>query len=248
MADKPKTPSVPGLNPKAVHIGGESIVDRILPHMKKILITIGVVTVVLTIIFTRKWWIERGESKETAKVETVLLKANQAVRYGAPEQPNAKEPTFETTAERANQVLAEMATQGVDVSPAYRAGMLLDAGKLDDAIALYKTCTNAAEFDGLTCREGLGLALEAKASIEKDSATAQKGYQEALDAFVAMQPDPEGPRYAHAMYHQGRMLQLMNRFADAKTAFEKAKEAAHTSQDQLSDLIEKRLAALGSQG
>ncbi len=43
--------SKPAEPPKPVHIGGESIADRILPHLKKIVIGVIVLAVILSIFF-----------------------------------------------------------------------------------------------------------------------------------------------------------------------------------------------------
>jgi tetratricopeptide (TPR) repeat protein len=246
MADKPATSSaVPGVNPVPVKIGGESILDRILPHMKKILVAIGVTSVVLTVIFARKWWIDRGEQKETLKLAAVLQAWGEKVRPKG-DTLDPKNPSYETTEERANAVLATAAQQGVDLAPAYLGGMLMDAGKVDDAIAAYKQGIGLPEPDGVLSREGLGIALEQKATAEKDSAARNRGLEEALNAFEAMQPDPEGPRYAYGQYHIGRILSLLGKTGEARAAFTKAKEAAKGSPDLLPRLIDKRLQTLGA--
>src|SRR4029079_3801494 len=110
-----------------------------------------------------------------------------------------------------------------------------------DAIAEYKKHTTGNTLDAVLAREGLGLALEMKAEQEKDAAARQKGLEEALVAFQAMQPDDKGPRYAFALYHQGRILALLGKNAEAKTQFEKAKEAGKDT--GLPALIEERLAS-----
>ena len=95
------------------------------------------------------------------------------------------------------------------------------------------------------CREGLGLALEAKAAAEKDAAARQKGLEEALATFATEQPEDNGPRRAYALYHQARLQLLLGKRADARSLFEKAKEAGKDDLE-LMDLVEKRLAALGA--
>ena len=84
-----------------------------------------------------------------------------------------------------------------------------------------------------------------KAEAEKDATTRQKGLEEALAMFQAMQPDEKGPRRAYAMYHQGRVLNLLGKNAEAKTALEKAKELGKDAPD-LAELIDQRLESLGS--
>jgi predicted negative regulator of RcsB-dependent stress response len=96
------------------------------------------------------------------------------------------------------------------------------------------------------CREGIGLAIEAKATAGKDSAARQKGLEEALAAFVAMQPDEAGPRRAYALYHQGRIQLLLGKRAEAKAQFEAAKTANKDGDRELMEMVEQRLAALGA--
>jgi tetratricopeptide (TPR) repeat protein len=253
MAEKPvATPSdppkaaKPAEPPKPVHIGGESLVDRILPHLKKIVIGTLVLAGVLLVIFGVRWFQERKAISGTAKLEVVMEAANRPVR--AKDQPaDPKQPSYGDVKERAASVLNTMARHEATVpGHAFRAGLLLDAGKIDDAIAEYRAGIASPAIEGVLCREGLGLALEAKAAAEKDAAARQKGYEEALAAFVAVQPDENGPRRAYALYHQARMQLLLGKTAEAKALFEKAKEANKESDRELVDLVEKRLATLGA--
>nr|HEX4313472.1 hypothetical protein [Kofleriaceae bacterium] len=233
------------MNPKAVKIGGESLLDRVLPHMKKILIAIGITTVVLTVIFTRRYFIERGEQKETFKLANVLQIASQPVR-AVGDTLDPKNPTYADDKERADAVIAAATNQDVVLSPAYRGGMLMDQGKIDDAIAAYRVGIGADGIDGVLAREGLGIAQETKALAEKDAAAKTKGLEEALLTFESMQPDVAGPRYAYGQYHVGRMLALLGKTDEAKAALTKARDAAKGSMDLLPELIEKRLASLGA--
>jgi len=242
MAKEVAKPAEP---PKPVHIGGESIVDRILPHIKKIIVFIIVMSVVLSVVFAVRWWQHRGEEQQTEKLSAVLGVAERPL--AAPdEKPDPKNPKYASIKDRASAVLDELAKQDTDrAGHAYKAGLLVDADKLDDAIAEYRAGQTAEGVEGVLCREGLGLALEQKALAEKDPAARQKGLEEALAAFTSMQPDESGPRRAYALYHQGRLLQKLGKRAEAKTAFEKAKDAGPPGLDIL-ELIEKRLASLGA--
>ena len=235
--------------PKPVHIGGESLLDRILPHLKKIIVGIIVLAVVLTIIFTIRYFKERKQIASTDKLIPVVAVADQPVLAG--EKPAPKTPSFPGAKEKAAAVLDTMTKQGTDTpTPSFKASMLVDVGRLDDAIGVYKACiadtSLAKQIDGVLCREGLGLAQEAKATAEKDPAARQKGYEEALATFQSMQPDEAGPRRAYAFYHAARMQLLLGKKADAKTSFEKAKEANKEVDREIADMIEKRLAALGA--
>jgi tetratricopeptide (TPR) repeat protein len=244
-----KDVSKPAEPPKPVHIGGESFVDRILPYMKQILFGIAVLAVVLVVVFTYRWIRERSEFANTEKLEKILAVSREPVRAkDTPPDPKAdpKKPSFGNVKERGAAVLDAIAKQGTDAAGhAFKGGQLLDAGKVDEAITEYRTGIADRTVEGLLCREGLGMALEAKAAAEKDPAARQKGLEEALAAFTAMQPDETGPRRAYALYHQARMQQLLGKRADAKALFTKAKEAGKDDHE-LAELIEKRLASLGA--
>lgn len=248
MADpdvsKPKEP------PKPVHIGGETLVDRILPHIKKITIGAVVAAAVISFFVVVRCVKERGQEKETEKVASVLAVAQRPVAApGA--TPDPKKDEFADAAARAKAVLDEISKQGT--SPpghAYRGGQLLNAGQIDDAIAEYRQGIDDKDILGVLAREGLGIALEAKAAAEKDAAARQKLYEEALASYKGMQPDEKGPRYIYALYHQGRMQAALGKTAEAKTLFEKANDlitaGQHIELRELRELLTRRLATLGA--
>ena len=237
-----------GFDPKPVQVGGESILDRLLPHMKKIVVAIVITSVILGVVFFFIWLKDRKLEKQTDQLAEVLEVGDRTVRApGEAPDPKEKQPSFADPKERANAVLDTLGKQETDLAGAgYKASALLAAGKLDEAIAEYKRGQAEPGIEGVLAREGLGLALEAKAEAEKDPAARQKGLEEALAAFQAMQPDEKGPRRAYALYHQGRILSplLLNRPAEAKAAFEKAKELG--KETPLVELIDERLIALGA--
>ncbi|MDQ3367180.1 MAG: tetratricopeptide repeat protein [Myxococcota bacterium] len=237
--------SKPAEPPKPVHIGGESIADRILPHLKKIVIGVIVLAVILSIFFGFRSYQQSKQAAETEKLAKVLSLAQRPVAApGAPEDKNT--PTFADPKARATALLDELAKQGTSsLGAAFRGGLLLDAGKVDDAIAEYRKGTTAAGIEGLAAREGLGIALETKAVAEQDPAAKQKLLEEALAAFVAMQPDDAGPRRGYALYHQARLHEVMGKPSEAKALYERAQEKAAASAE-LSALVEKRLAGLGA--
>ena len=244
MADKNAAPAAEP--PKPVHIGGESFLDRLLPHLKKIIVAIIVLAVVLSVIFAVRWFRERKQISATEELDHILEIAQQPIR-GKDEKPDPKRPSFASAKERAAAVLDEIAKHGNEVASfAFHGKMLLEAGRTDEAIAEYRKGIADKSIEGVFCREGLGIALETKASAEKDAAARQKGLEEALDAFVAMQPDEAGPRRAYALYHQARIQLLLGKRAEAKALFEKAKTANKDADRDLAELIEKRLAALGA--
>lgn len=261
-ASKPKEP------PKPVHIGGESLVDRILPHIKKIIVAILIVAAVLTVIFVARAWKHRGQEKDTAKIADVIAvtqraivpppppaegsgsgSAGSAAPAPKPVPADPKDTTYADSKERAKAVLDELAKQGVSApTHSFAGAMQLQAGNFDQALAEYRAGETAAGIEGVMCREGIGLALEAKADAAKaDAAARSKFYEEALAAYQKMQPDEKGPRRVYALYHQGRILALQSKHAEAKALFEKANELLATQpQHELRELVTKRLAALGA--
>jgi hypothetical protein len=239
--------------PKPVNIGGESFLDRLIPHVKKIAVTLIFLSVIIAAVFAFRIHRQTVKSEQTAKVADVVDLGERAVvpppaagsGSGSAEAPKSDEKTFASDRDRANAMLSEMAKDGVDGTPAFRAGALFDAGKYDEAIAEYKKCSTVSGMDGAVCREGIGLATEAKASAEKDATAQQKGYEAALAAFKAEQANDDGPRAGYAHYHQGRILVLLNRKDEAKKEFEKARDVGKDLID-LPELVRKRLAGMGA--
>ena len=258
MADKPKTEASssaaePGFQPKAVHIGGESFVDRVLPHIKKIALGAVLLTLVLSVYYFVRWMGDRKEIAETEKLASVLDIGDLPIRpEGMPEDKT--HPSYANAKERAAKVLDEIAAKDTAAAGhAYKGAMLMDSGRVDDAIAEYRLGEHDAGIEGVLAREGLGIALETKALDPKNDDTAkQKGLEEALAAYKSMQPDENGPRSAYAYYHQGRILQKMLKKDEAKAAYQKAKELgkgldiAPEPGMQLTPLIDNRLAELGA--
>jgi len=241
---KPAT-AKPGFDPKPVQVGGESLLDRLLPHMKKIMWSLIAITAVLTVYFTIRHFQDAKKEKQTEKLENVLDVSERQVRpAGEAPDPKAKEETFADNKERANAVLDALAKAGTDAAGStYRASMLVQAGKLDDAIAEYKKAQSGTSIEAVLAREGLGIALEMKAEDSQDATARQKGLEDALAAFKSMQPDPNGPRYAFSLYHQGRILGIMGKKDEAKALLEKAKDAGKGT--EVVELADQRIASLG---
>jgi tetratricopeptide (TPR) repeat protein len=234
----------PGFDPKPVQLGGESLLERLLPYMKQIVYVLVGVTVIISIIFTVRHFKEKDREKATNKLVKVLEIADREVTSpDMPPDPTKKDPTFTSQKERAEAILAAISKEGATATKSYRGSLLLTAGKLDEAIAEYRKAETAKGLEGILAREGLGIALESKALSGQEAAARQKGLEEALAVFQKMQPDEKGPRAAYAFYHQGRVLAQLERHPEARTAFEKAKELGEGT--ELPNLIEERLALLG---
>jgi hypothetical protein len=260
MADKKDSKAAPaGVNPAPVKIGGESLADRIVPHIKKILVTIVVVAVVVSVFLVIRWRGEVNKEKATAKLIEVMEVARK--RVVPPPTPVAGQPepkpdpeTFPTAKARAEAVLASLESEGASSLSSFKGGLLFDAGRIDDAIAEYRRGMSAKGNEGVLCREGLGIALETKALAEKDNAAKQKGLEEALAMFASMQPDETGPRYVYGLYHQGRLQETLGKKAEAKALYEKARPLADKVETPTSDpqmdsqilgaMIDRRLTAM----
>jgi len=247
---KPAT-ATPGFDPKPVRLGDDSILDRLLPHMKKIVYALVAASVVLGVIFFFVWLRDRKRAAATEKLATVVELGERPVK-GALDLPDPQEgsgsaakPNFGDAHERAVALIDALAKSDADPGPSYRGSLLVQVGKLDEAIAEFRKGQTKTGLEGVLSREGLGLALEMRAEANKTDANArQQGLQEALAVFQAMQPDDAGPRRAYALYHQGRVLAELGKTADAKAALSKAKDLGGST--DLPPLIDERLAQLGA--
>ena len=145
MAEKDVTK--PAEPPKPVHIGGESFLDRIRPYLKQIVIGIIVLSAVLVVVFAIQWFQQRKQVTSTEKLVQILEVARERVR-DKDEKPDPKAPSFASAKERGAAVLDAITKQDTDAAgAAFRGGQLLDAGKLDEAIAEYRrgVAENGAE-------------------------------------------------------------------------------------------------------
>lgn len=245
--------------PQAVHIGGESIADRLLPHLKKIIVVMLLVGAVIGAVFFMRYRKREKEMRATAQAVGLFTELDRnivappAAGSGSdagsgsgsatpPATPPNDEKTFASSAERGTAGIAEIARRGVGglVGPAFRASLLLDAGQYDEAIAAFKTGATAAGIDGAIAREGIGLALEAKAE-QAEQAAKQALLEQALEAYRAVQPDAAGPRRDYALYHQGRILDTLQKRAEAIAAYEAALAVEDT---ELEASLKQRLARL----
>jgi tetratricopeptide (TPR) repeat protein len=248
----------PGVKPEAVHIpGGESLADRIIPHLKKIFVSVIVITVILVGFFSYRCVKYKGLESDTASLSSAMEVLNRDV-VPPPEAgsgsgsgsgsdavvptpvPDPKKPqTFASYRERAETGLKKLSGP---VGSVFRGNLLLEAGKLDQAEAAYKQVANRKDLEGVLAREGLGFVAEARAHAATDAGEREKLLQAALATFqqITTADDQLHAEYRH--YHAGRILVLLDKRAEATTALEKAREIAPES--ELAPLIEMRLAQL----
>jgi tetratricopeptide (TPR) repeat protein len=230
----------------AVNIGGESFLDRLIPHMKKIVVVGVAVLAVIAVVFMMRWRAESKREADTQRLAMTMFVAGQPIRVeGATPDPAA--PGYATGAEHAGAVLDSLAKNPTKTNTdLLSASMLFEAGKFDEALTAYQKAATLSGLDGVMAREGVGIALETKAQAQTDATAKQKGFEDALAAFRTVQPDEKGPRRVYGVYHEARMLALLGKNADAKAAFEKAKALAKNS--GLEQLIADRLTALEAVG
>ncbi len=239
-SDSPTAPRPDDIKP--VQIGGESFADRLLPHIKKIVIAVAVAAAVVIVIMFVMWLRERGRTAETDQFAQIAEVAARPVRAEG-QEPEKNVVSFASGKERAAAVLDAIAKHSSSVTTdAYRGAMEYGAEQYDKAIASFRKGSAAAGIDGVLAREGLALALEAKASAEKDAGAKQKGLEEALAAARAIQPDANGPRRVYSLYHEARLLVLLGKTAEARALFEKVRTMS--DDNNLKSLAEARLAGL----
>lgn len=251
MARKNDEEPTPGFNPQAVHIGGDSIVDRLAPHIKKIGVALLALIVVLTVVFTYRWYQRSKEEKSTARLVKAIELAERQVL--PPELDptalpgaSADAKSYKTYGERAQATLDALGKVGDARGAAslYEAGLLVTTGKLDQALAIYRRLGTGTSEDAVLAREGVGIVLETQAVAATDNAQKQKLYEEALAAFRAEQPDDKGLRRDYALYHEARVLEGMGKGNEAVAPLKRALELV--PETDLKPQIENRLAALGA--
>ncbi len=246
--------AVPGFDPKPVNVGGESLVERIVPHVKKIVLVIVGVSVVVSIFFTYRWWTHRKSVKATTALAQAIGAAQLRIEPPAEDgaapapEPGPDDPpkpvTYPSAAARAEEVLGKLAkTEGSprDGAALLEAAMLFDAGRLDDAERRYRSLAGRRGIEGAAARESLGFIAEARADAATDPAERTRQLEAALTAFRAMQPDDAGLRRAWALYHEGRLLAALGKRDEARVALQAALDKADPD---LHDTVEMRLTQL----
>ncbi|MCA9680054.1 MAG: hypothetical protein H6709_07865 [Kofleriaceae bacterium] len=245
----------PGVNPTPVYVGGESLADRLLPHLKKFLIGVAAFAVILSVYFTYRWMKHRKAERATTALAAAVAEAERPVQAppATPPKPSpdGTEPpkTFATAAERAEVVLAGLAKTGGDARQSaalLEARMLFDAGRLDDAERLYGKLSTRPGIEGAIAREGVGYVAEARADAATDPAEHTRLLEVALEAFRKVQTDDEGPRRDWALYHEGRMLAALGHVDEARTVLQQALDKAGPDLHSTVELRLTRLDAVAS--
>jgi tetratricopeptide (TPR) repeat protein len=168
------------------------------------------------------------------------------------EADGEKDDTFPSHQARADAVLVPLETLRAEYGSSataraarlFHAASLYDAGRFQDAIAMYQEILAGEPMPAIaaTAREGLGYAQEALALANEDQAARQAGLETALATFRQIQPSEEGPRREYALYHEARILAALGKRDEATASLKKAIEIAPES--PLRNDIRQRLAQL----
>jgi tetratricopeptide (TPR) repeat protein len=237
--------------------GMDRLVNALKPHAVKIGVGIAAIAILSIGYAAYSGHTKRKDARATVYYAEAVRLASLPIRE-APLEPRTTEPDVVTSfPNREAQVSAALSklealqdrhgSSGVARQALLlHADLLMDAGRHDEAARIY---SDYARSDGqpmlrLLAREGFAYALEARALATEDAAARQEGLAAALEAFVAMQPEAEGPMHDRALYHQGRLLAALGRRDEALETYRKVLELASA---ELRPTIEQRLAALDAE-
>jgi predicted negative regulator of RcsB-dependent stress response len=251
--------------------GVKSFADHVKPHTKK-LVALGIVILVASMaVIGWRWW----KHREEAKASSLYAQAMDILshRVVAPPEPPAAEgeasetpppvvdedenaaPTYPTIAERAKAALVPLqalrskygSTRVGTGARMMHAATEAAAGNIDEALKLYETVASSgsAELRSLA-REQAGYLYERQAMAIADPAAREPAIRKAIEAFRAIQDKDGEPRREYALYHEGRMLALLDKRDEAIAMLKQALEAAPES--VIHDDIDDRLTLLEAQG
>lgn len=210
--------------PAPVHIGGESLLDRLLPHVRTLAKVAAALGALLIAFFLYQAWSDGRKEAATAKTLDVLDV------LARPASPTAGADGFASSSERAKAAMAKGAPDLL--SPIAVGRLALDAGNFDAAETAFRKI--ASSTDG---KRGLGAVAEARYWAATDAAEKTKHLDAALAAYRSAGVD--------ATYDEGRILALKGQVSEARAALEKA--LVSTTDDAQRRFIEARLAQLPAQ-
>lgn len=188
-----------------------------------------------------------GKRQDATERFAEAARIAEADLLGESEKPDTTEdptPRFKTEKERAEAAVAKIdellkARGGTDAAHKariFRAGLLFDLARWDDAEAGYRDyLKEAPEGDALTpaAREGVGLCQEERGKLD-----------DALATFKELEPKAGDLNRDRALYDQGRVLAKKG---DSKGAAEAYRQVlAKSPLSPLKGDVEARLAALGA--
>jgi tetratricopeptide (TPR) repeat protein len=221
------TPPAPDVVPEPIAAVGARVAEVLAPHKWKLLAVLGGVLLILVGMSVWGAMKRSGETKATRAFAEVTRQATGEVLSDETPPPSPEDdleddrPKFKTAEERAQATLKAIEAMQADHGGAsatthtmlLKASELYSLGKYDEALAAYRDFLKGDPVDGtaLVGREGVGYSLEAQGKLD-----------EALAAFKEVQPDEKKPGHDLSLYHQGRILALQGKKAEAKELFQKA--------------------------
>ncbi|MBK9070201.1 MAG: hypothetical protein IPL79_04250 [Myxococcales bacterium] len=227
-----------------VRIGGESLADRLAPHIKKIFVIGGVIAVLALVLATVRWRQNVGKEATTAAYVKALAVASRPIV--SPETPAAGTEGFASRQLRAEAALAALGSTRVNTaeSQLYVARLHFEARQFDKAQALFEGLARASGSVGLNAALGLGYVAEARAEDVANAAQKQTHLETALRQFEAAGAGRTEAAAADSLYHQGRILHQLGRAAEAQATLDKALASSPTPVTKA--LIDARLGLVAS--
>jgi tetratricopeptide (TPR) repeat protein len=213
------------------------LAQKLKPHALRLTLLVVTVALVMVGFAAYNWYGERKAAAATNAYAKVAALAQTPVVEGTEEEPAVTEKdvdgnvlSFASKQERAEAALAaaaalrsEYGSRGpIESVRMVTANQLLVLGRYDEAaseFSAYAQSSTALPGLRLVALEGVGYALEAKAAAIEDANARQGGLEAALEAFKNMQTKKDGPKYDQSLYHQARILTVLNRQDEAVAMF-----------------------------
>ena len=242
--------------------GVTSFAEKLAPYARKIVAAVVAFFLVVAAVMGYRWYQERREARATEIVAQAMeiyqqpvVSEEQAALFAQLDIPGLPEVTHPSAKARAEAALAEWEalvgdygdTDAARHSQLFFAGVLYDAQRYDEAAELYRAFaqSDAPAEQRAIAREGVAYTLEAQALAAEDAQARQAGLEQALAAFEKVQERDDGFYRDYALYHQGRVLESLDRRDDAVAMYQKVLEQFPST--PLRQPIDNRLAALGVQ-
>ena len=222
----------PHVEPEDEFVSGVNrVLGKLKPFAKQLLIGGAVILIAVFAAVGYNMIQQRKQAHATALYDQAVVIYQQSVM--------SAEEADDSLAARAGKVLElldELQAEYGSTDIAKRAlllhaGALYDAGRFDDAAAMYRraAATDISEQQKAIAREGIGYALEARALAATDPNARKQGLEQALAAFEKVQTKDDGVYRDYALYHQARVLQTLERTDEAVSLYNKVLDTQPTT-------------------